>query len=296
MSARLPPPVTPGARVGVAALSSKIDPERLARGMDALARLGFDPVPARNLGLQGAFFAGSDEQRLEGFHELASDPSLEAIFFARGGHGVTRLLPGIDWELLRGFPRAYVGYSDLTPFLHQVVTRLGWIAFHGPMVAADLARGLAPEEEESLLAMLAGELPRRYVTREEGGETARGTLLGGCLSLCAATCGTRFEMRFDGAILFLEDVDEPAYRVDRMLTQLRLSGSLTGVRAMVIADSLHRAIGEEGLSLVREQVPGVPVALGLEAGHAAPNLTLPLGASCTLEPHGSGLLLEAPIP
>lgn len=296
MTARLPPPVTAGARVGVAALSSKVDPERLARGMDALTRLGFTPVPARNLDVQGTFFAGGDEQRLEAFHELLDDSSLDAIFFARGGHGVTRLLPRLDWELMARRPRAFVGYSDLSPFLHQVVTRLGWVAFHGPMVAADLARGLSPVEEDSLLGMLAGDLPRRYPARGAGDVEARGILMGGCLSLFAATCGTPFAARFDDAILFLEDVDEPAYRVDRMLTQLRLSGSLTGVRAMVLADSLHRAIGDEGLALVGEHLRGQPLAVGLEAGHAAPNLTLPLGIPCTLLPGEGGLLLEAPTP
>jgi len=101
-TARLPPPVLPGDRVGVAALSGPVDPERLEAGLEALAGLGFEPVPAANLGLQSrdGLFAGTDDERLAAFHELAADPEIRAIVFARGGHGILRLLPGIDWDHL----------------------------------------------------------------------------------------------------------------------------------------------------------------------------------------------------
>lgn len=242
----LPPPVRPGDRVGVAALSGPVDPDRLERGLAALAGLGFEPVPAANLGEREGLFAGGDRRRLDAFHELAADPSLKAIVFARGGHGVTRLLPAIDWDLLAAHPRAYVGYSDLTPFLLAVPARLGLVAFHGPMVAADLARGLSGEESASLLAALAGDYPRAYPLAgvrggapgdadgaTEGAEPA-GPLLGGCLSLLTALIGTPYQPDLAGSVLFWEDVAEPLYRLDRMLTHLRLSDSLTGIRAMVV--------------------------------------------------------------
>src|SRR5206468_4041681 len=141
----LPPPAGPGDRVGVAALSGPVDPERLARGLAALRALGLEPVVADNILSRRGLFAGGDAERLAGF--------------ARGGHGVLRLLPGIDWELLGRRPRAYVGFSDLTPFLLGVVQRLGLVAFHGPTVAADLARGMPPEDAASLLGALAGRFP-----------------------------------------------------------------------------------------------------------------------------------------
>jgi len=295
MSAALPPAVLPGARVGVAALSSVVDPERLERGLAELARLGFEPVPARNLRSRSALFAGDDGERIAAFHELVDDPSLEAIFFARGGHGLIRLLPRLDWARIAQRPRAFIGYSDLSPLLHRVVTHLGWVAFHGPMVAAELASGLSGEEEESLLGALAGDYPRAFATAlgEQPSEVA-GTLLGGCLSLFAATCGTPYAATFAGSILFLEDVDEPAFRVDRMLTQLRLSGSLAGVRAMVIGDSMLRSIGEEGVFLLRELTGGLPIALGLAAGHTRPNLTLPLGLPSRLDAALGALVVESP--
>ena len=149
-----------------------------------------------------------------------------------------RILPRIDWDLLRRHPRAYVGYSDLTPFLLEVARRSGLVAFHGPMVAADLARGLNPDEEESLLGALAGRYPAEQPfagwLREPTGREVRGTLLGGCLSLLAATLGTPFAPDLDAGIVFWEDVDEPPYRIDRMLTHLGLSGNLANIAGMIV--------------------------------------------------------------
>jgi muramoyltetrapeptide carboxypeptidase len=233
--ARLPPPAGPGDRVGIAALSGPVDPQRLESGLAALRRLGFEPVLAANAASRQGLFAGSDADRLAAFHRLAADPDLPAILFTRGGHGLLRLLPGIDWELLRRRPRAYLGYSDLTPFLLAVVRRLGLVAFHGPLVAGELARGLCDRERESLLGALAGrfpvELPLRGFLRRGA---ASGPLLGGCLSLLTATLGTPYFPDLAGAVVFWEDVNEPPYRIDRMLTHLTLSGNLDGIGGMMV--------------------------------------------------------------
>lgn len=285
-SVRLPPPVRSGDRVGVAALSGPVDPDRLDRGLAALERLGFEPVPAANLRSRHAFFAGSDDERLAGFHELAADPSVRAVLFARGGHGVLRLLPRIDWDLLARHPRAYVGYSDLTPFLLAVVRRLRLVAFHGPMASADLARGLTGPEESSFLDALAGRVARSLpVAGWLRRAAAEGPLLGGCLSLLASIQGTPWAPDLAGAILFWEDVDEPGYRLDRMLTHLGLSGNLAGIRGMAIGHCRPSDGGEFGPWLAEALAGyGWPVAWGIEAGHEAPNLTLPLGAPARLDP------------
>lgn len=295
---RLPPPAGPGDRAGVAALSGPVDPVRLEAGLAALRRLGFEPVLAANLLSREGLFAGGEAERLDAFHALAADPDLPVIFFARGGHGVLRLLPALDWELLRRFPRAYVGYSDLTPFLLEVVRRLGLVAFHGPMVAADLARGLACEEEGALLAALAGRYPAEQPFARwlrEG--DASGPLLGGCLSLLTATLGTPFAPDLEGALLFWEELNEPPYRVDRMLTHLGLSGNLANIAGMIVG---HLGGGQESEesapdwpALVGAGVAGFPwpLAWGLESGHLAPNLTLPLGLPARLDGGGSRLVL-----
>jgi muramoyltetrapeptide carboxypeptidase len=297
----LPPPAGPGDRVGVAALSGSVAEERLEAGLAELRRLGFEPVLADNVRRRDGLFAGGDAERLAAFHRLAAAPDLSAIFFVRGGHGLLRVLPGIDWDLLRSRPRAWVGYSDLTPFLLEGVRRLGLVSFHGPLVAAELARGLAAAEEESLLGALAGRYPVAQPCsgwlREPASGEASGLLLGGCLSLLTATLGTPFFPDLERALVFWEDVNEPPYRVDRMLTHLGLSGNLANIAGMIVG---HLGGGQESEesapdwpALVGAGVAGFPwpLAWGLESGHLAPNLTLPMGLPARLNGGGSRLVL-----
>ncbi|MCH9647956.1 MAG: LD-carboxypeptidase [Deltaproteobacteria bacterium] len=296
--ARLPPPVRPGDRVGVAALSGAIDEQRLARGLENLTRLGLEPVLAENLNRKEFLFAGTDGERLESFHRLAADPTLKAIFFARGGHGLLRVLPFVDWQLLARHPRAYVGYSDLTPFLLEVVHRLGLVAFHGPMIAADFARDLLPEEEESLWSCLGGHFPQLLtVDSWVRQKPAQGPLLGGCLSLLTACLGTPFAPRLEGGLLFWEEVNEPLYRLDRMLTHLRLSGSLNGLSGMVVGHIVwdsDETSPDLALSELFQQTLGDfswPLAHGMRSGHQSPNLTLPLGMGAVMDPTAGGLVV-----
>ncbi len=314
--------------MGVAALSGPVEAGRLERGVATLAALGYVPRLAANLsrtaarasggsgisrGSSAGLFAGGDAERLAAFHELADDPQVKAIFFARGGHGSLRLLERLDWSRLARHPRAYVGYSDLTPFLNLVVARLGLVAFHGPMVAVELARDFEEGERRSLAGALAGKYPVRLeVDGLTAGPEVEGPLAGGCLSLLAATLGTPFAPDLDGSILFWEDVDEPLYRLDRMLTQLGLSGRLAGLKGMVVgcveaSDSGAGDAGSETGSetgtdrcietatlddVLRELGAelGRPVARGCPSGHCCPNLTLPLGLGARLRV-GSGELI-----
>ncbi len=287
LAASFPPPLAEGDPVGVAALSGPVDPAALEAGIETLAGLGLKPVLATNLDSSAGLFAGGDGERLEAFMALAANPDLKAIFFARGGHGILRVLSGIDWRLLARFPRAYVGYSDVTPFLNLVVDRLGLVAFHGPMVAVECADGLRAEERESLWGALTGAQVLEVAVEGSGG-TARGVLKGGCLSLLAATAGTELATDLKGAVLFWEDVAEPLYRLDRMLTQLRLSGSLSEINAMVAgrielleSDSVTNGVPTLLEGFGREV--GCPAAWGAASGHCRPNLTLPLGAEAVLD-------------
>jgi len=297
----------------VAALSGPVRSERLEAGIAALRRLGFEPVLADNLAGRGSaqsrhgLFAGDDVERLAAFHRLAADPDLPAILFARGGAGLLRVLPGIDWDLLARRPRAYLGYSDLTPFLLAVVARLGLAAFHGPLVAAELARGLDRAEEEAFLGALAGRYPTavpiRGWLRPPVSGTVAGPLLGGCLSLLAGTLGTPYFPDLAGSVLFWEDVNEPPYKVDRMLTHLRLSDNLTKIEAMIVGHvnggevsgskpDERSSAAPDWPALVEDSLAGFawPLAWGLDSGHLAPNLTLPLGLAAALD--GDGQLLR----
>jgi len=313
MQATWPPPLRPGDRVGVAALSSAIDPPSLDRGLNALRDLGYDPVPATNLHSRHGILAGPDEERVAAFHDLIADDSLAAVIFARGGHGLLRILPQLDWDLIASRPRAWIGYSDLTPFLLQVVQRCNLVTFHGPMLGAELSRGLDAAEAASFQSALTQGGPLRYPLNWLRPANAEGPILGGCLSLLTAVLGTPWATTFDDALLFIEDVNEPLHRVDRMLTHLRLSGTLTGVRGVIaghfgegweqaIRDNGSAGSGETGGAAAPEAawhretvfaLPG-PVATGLPCGHGTPNLTLPLGAHGVLDAARSELLIEVP--
>jgi muramoyltetrapeptide carboxypeptidase len=269
----------------VAALSGAVDPVALDRGLAALSALGFEVVIADNVRTKWGIFAGEESERLDGFHRLAADPSLSAIFFARGGSGVLGLLPGIDWDLLSHFPRAYVGYSDLTPLLLQIVERLGLVAFHGPMVAPDLGRGMSPAEEGSLLDAIAGREQTLSASHGFCEGSAAGMVLGGCFSMLVSTLGTEWMPDLSDALLFLEDIDEPDYRIDRMLTQLHLSGNLTKIRGMVLGylgKTWDTATTDDWQCRTLDRFDG-PVVGGFQVGHGVPNYTLPLGLEGRLD-------------
>ena len=297
-AAAWPPPVHPGGRVGVAALCGAAAPDAVEAGLDAIRDLGYEPVPARNLRSRWGIFAGDDAERLAAFHDLVADDSLGAVVFLRGGYGLLRVLPAIDWDLVARRPRVWIGYSDLTPLLLWLTVRRGLVTFHGPMASTDLVRGLRAEEEAAFRAALEARPPAPIPVGFLREGVAEGPLLGGCLSLLEAVAGTPWEVPLGGSLLFVEDVAEPTYRVDRMLTHLRLSGTLSAVRAIVAGHFGSAwesdAISEAAAPWHRETLlaaPG-PVAFGVPSGHGVPNLTLPLGAPARLD-SATGLLTFA---
>ena len=245
------------------------------------------------------YLAGSDAVRLRDLHEAFADDSIDAIFCLRGGYGSPRLLEGIDFELLRRHPKPFVGYSDITT-LHLAITRYaGFVTFHGPMLNADLLGGKQPPTESSLLRMLSGqqlpvlEHPAAYPLTTLARGCASGRLLGGNLSMICATLGTAFELDGEDIILFIEDVNEPLYRVDRLLTHMRLAGKLSRLRGVLVGD----VAGVDVLALNRLLVQelgglGIPVLAGWRSGHCDPNLTLPMGARVRLDADRQQLVLE----
>ncbi|HKC11894.1 MAG TPA: LD-carboxypeptidase [Vicinamibacteria bacterium] len=287
-----PRALRPGDLLGVCAPSGPPDPERLRRGVAAVEALGFPVRLPEGLLVRTRFTAGSVERRVDELHALFADDAVKGVLCARGGAGAGQLLPALDGALLRSHPKVFVGFSDAT-FLHLYFDRLGLVSFHGPMVAWDFPEGTydassfrwAVMGEGAAYASEEGDL----MTLRAG--SAEGRLRGGCLSILAAAAGTPWQLTRDdeGTLLFLEDVDEPPYRIDRMLRQLRDSGGLEGVRGIVFGDmkgcvprldadySLEDVIGDALAGLE------IPIAVGLSSGHtSSPNLTLPLGVRARL--------------
>jgi muramoyltetrapeptide carboxypeptidase len=281
--------------IGVIAPAGPVDEERLKLGVAELEKLGFAVRVADGVLERKGFTAGTVESRLEQIHGLFADSTVAAVACARGGAGTIQLLPHLDRDLLQENPKPLLGYSDVT-LLHLEMERLGLTSLHGPMVARELADGAAAYDRASLWHALTGEGepyasgPDDLVPLAEG--TGEGILRGGCLSLLAAAAGTPWALRSVDAptILFVEDVDEKPYRVDRMLRQLRASGALQGLTGVVFGDmkgcapGFHEDYRLEEILLEALDGLEVPVALGLSSGHTAhPNLTLPLGVRARLE-------------
>lgn len=248
---------------------------------------------------KNGYLAGSDAARAGDLHAAFADDSIDAIFCLRGGYGSPRLLDSIDFELLRRHPKPFVGYSDITA-LHLAITRYaGFVTFHGPMLNADLLGNKQSPTESSLLRMLSGQQPRLLSHPDEyplitvAPGCASGRLLGGNLSLICATIGSPFELDDQDAILFIEDVNEPLYRVDRLLTHLRLAGKLDRLRGVLVGDVAGVDVLALGRLLTQELGGlGIPVLAGWRSGHCDPNLTLPMGAQVRLDADLQQLVLE----
>ncbi|QXH47538.1 LD-carboxypeptidase [Pseudomonas xanthosomatis] len=247
------------------------------------------------------YLAGSDQQRLQDLHDAFADPAIDAILCMRGGYGSMRLLDGLDFELIRRNPKPLVGYSDITA-LHTAINRhTGLVTFHGGMLNADLLGGKLEPTVSSLLEQLGGQLgagariahPAAYALTTVLPGVASGRLMGGNLSMLGATQGTVAEIDTQGCILFIEDVNEPLYRIDRLLTQLRLAGKLEGVKGVLVGDFAGITVAAMTPLLQDIFAPlGVPVLAGWRSGHCDPNVCLPLGAQVTLNADRQELVLQ----
>lgn len=257
--------------------------------------------------------AGSDQRRLQDLHAAFADPEVHAILCLRGGYGSGRLLAQIDYGLLRRHPKPFVGYSDITALHLALAREAGFVSFHGPMLASDLLRDPPAPTEEALWAQLQGRQvqgswlpqPAGFALQSLRGGTAQGRLAGGNLTLIGASLGTPWEIDTRDAILFIEDVDEPAYKVDRLLTQLQHAGKLRQVRGVLVGDFSGLSPKDSGPERLARDVTrlqrvwqerlaplGVPVLTGWRSGHCAPNLTLPLGALVTLDADRPGVRVD----
>jgi muramoyltetrapeptide carboxypeptidase len=286
-----PPALRPGDTVGVVAPAAAIDREYLERGVQALGAMGFRvKVSPRALARSG-ILAGDDRDRAAELQEYFADHSVRAIFAARGGYGCGRILPLLDFARIARTPKPFIGFSDETFLLNPLVARAGIVAIHGPMIAMDFARGLSARSFDHLRRMLTGELGGFTLEARDCPHpgVAEGDLMGGCLSVVVAMLATPFAPDFNRKILFLEDTGERAYRIDRMLVQLRQAGALAAVAGIVVG-AIRPVEGnaEESKLIARfiaEQTAelGVPVLTGIEAGHGTENFALPFGVRARLD-------------
>jgi muramoyltetrapeptide carboxypeptidase len=287
-----------GDLIGVVAPAGATEAAAVTAGVDVLEGAGYRVRLGDSVFKRMGFLAGNDAERAADLTAMFADREVRAIVAARGGYGSGRLLPHLDLAVVRRDPKIFVGYSDLTFLLSHFVQRAELVTFHGPMVMG-LARH--PDVGAGLLGLLTGDRARWNLAAREIVQpgTVEGVIVGGCLSVVVATLGTPYDVETTGRILFLEDVNEKPYRIDRMLTQLRQAGKLDTVAGVVFGEMPGCTAGPNEATtvsdVIRQAFAGAryPVVMGLPTGHTQGAVTLPLGVRVRLA--GERLtLLESP--
>jgi muramoyltetrapeptide carboxypeptidase len=285
-----PPRLSPGDRVAVVAPAGPVPRDRFAAGAQILAAR-YQLVHDERLFAQTGFLAGSDDERRHELEAALRDPDIKAVFCARGGYGLTRILSQLDTGGLLRAPKPIIGFSDATA-LHAWAAKLGLATVHGPVVTQ---LGDVPgEDAESLFALLESPEPPPPIDglRRLSNDDAEGVLTGGNLELISRLVGTPWQLDLDGAILLLEEVGERPYRIDRALTHLWMSGALDGLKGVVLG-GLEQCDERKGPSptaeeVVAERLRGVPILAGAPIGHGTRNRAVPLGARVRIS--GSSLV------
>jgi muramoyltetrapeptide carboxypeptidase len=293
--------LAPGDQVAVVATSGPVLRERLDRGVATLRAWGLEVVVGRHALDAVRHLAGTDEHRAGDLEDAWCDPRTRAVIGARGGSGAARLVDLLDWAAMRAAgPRILVGFSDLTVLHASVAERLGLVGLMGPMAATEVFAGEEPDPASvaglrtALFEPEAAQVLADGTLRTEVEGTASGVLVGGTLALLAQCVGTSEHRPATGGIAVLEDVAEPAYRIDGMLTQLLRAGWFEGVAGVVLGT--WDRCGPDVVDVVVERLQplGVPVASGLAFGHGRPQLTVPLGVEAVLDATAGSLVLDRP--
>ena len=288
-----PAALKPGGTIAIIAPDSPIEQrDDFQRGVATLERMGFQVRWDDRIFHSVRYLAGTDEERAAEFMRAIEDPAVDAIVSLRGGYGCSRLIPLLRPRRIRNHCKIFMGFSDLTTLHLYLRRRLGWVTFHGPMASSPFWESMDSAQLQHLLALWTDPsfLPvfsfPQFQALVPG--SAEGELTGGCLSLIVASLGTPYEIATDGKVLFIEDLGEPPYKIDRMITQLRLAHKLDGIAGVLLGsfqdcespsptytleDTLHDLFGKLH----------VPVLAGFPAGHGAQNWAIPLGIKIRLD-------------
>lgn len=288
-----------GDTLGFVAPSGAVRQEgAVERTVQETQRMGFRVKLGESCGKKYGYLSGTDEIRARDINAMFADPEVDAIVCLRGGYGAMRILDLLDYELIAQHPKIFMGFSDITALHIALLERCQLATFHGPMPAANWANSpLDDFSRDSMYRALmhtkaAGELlnPPEYPRTSINGGQAEGLLVGGNLMLIASSLGTPWELDTKGRILFIEEIGERTYCVDRMLTQLRLAGKFNDCAGIVFGDFADCPVEYPDFGLTLEEIIrdvvapcGKPIMTGLRCGHCSPKLTLPLGVRCRMD-------------
>lgn len=289
-----PKRIRKGDKIGLIAPAGNISKEKLDRSIANVKSLGCEVDYRNDILMKYGYLAGTDERRLEEFHQMMARKDIYAVYCVRGGYGLTRIIGRIDYELVQKNPKPIIGYSDITALLNSVYQKTGIIGFHGPVASAKYTgfavRGLKEvlfEGKSNIMLFAKDDMDTPAstdVVYTINNGAAEGLLAGGNLSLIASMIGTEYEINFDNKIVLIEEVGEEPYKIDRMITQLIESGSLDMAKGVVCgrfsgcdAEEVARSLTLKGVLLDRFTLLNIPVFSGLQFGHIADNFTLPIG-------------------
>ena len=308
-----PPRLKAGDTIGLVTPATYLTEVQLREAIKRFATLGFKVRYTPNMLVRKGYLGGTDRQRADDINAFFADESINGIICGRGGYGCGRILPYLDYEVIKSHPKVFMGYSDITAMLYAIYKNAGLICFHGPMGTSDYndfttryfrevlmnpGNSLTyqhPDPEPLMTLATDGEVnveplvENPLVTLVSG--RAEGVLIGGNLSLVASLCGTPYDVDMRGKLVFLEEVGEAPYRIDRMLTQLLLdSGKLPAAAGVVLGVFSDCEADDESTSLSLSQVLydrlarlGIPVLYGVSFGHIKRNATLPVGVQARLD-------------
>ena len=300
-----------GDTLGVIAPASPTTEENVKKSYDSLVEMGFKVKMGKSCYGSYGYLAGPDGLRAGDINNMFKDKEVDGIICLRGGYGTPRILDLLDYDLIKNNPKIFIGYSDITA-LHIAITKiLNLVTFHGPMLSSDLIGGFNDFSKRSLYNFIMegkfiGSIknPKGEEIETINGGIAEGEIIGGNLSLIADTIGTPYEIDLKGKILFIEEIGEEPYQIDRMLTQLRLSGKLKEAEGIILGDfnnCVAKTLKYDDSLTLKQVIEDIikpierPTIANLRAGHCEPMVTLPFGVKAKLDANKKELtILEKP--
>jgi len=292
-----PPRLKPGDTIGIVAPAGPFDPEKFIKGKSVLESMGFQTFFDDDIFQKHGFLAGTDIHRADQVNRLFAEPTVQAIFCARGGYGSMRILSLLDFETIQTHPKIFLGFSDISALLSVLYDRCGLVTFHGPVVTT-----LAKASEKTIMAMktvLTSDVSLELIP--ENGKVIKsgvcsGVLIGGNLTTLCHLVGTSFVPNFKGKILLIEDVGEMPYRIDRMLTQMKLAGCFNEIVGLILGGFNECGYLNEVVEIFSNifEDADIPILTGFEVGHGEHNLTIPMGLGATLDTKSKKLLFHEP--
>lgn len=291
-------PLQPGDTIGVAAPGGVVEASSIA---DAVARIEAHDYRVRlpaGLFARERYLAGDDRQRAAELTTLFQSPTVAAVWCARGGYGAMRVLPYLDFDIIRANPKPLIGFSDVTALLSAFYDRCGMPGIHGPVLTT--LTSVSEEDHARLFGLLEDSIPPAYFfvagTVVFPG-AATGVVTGGNLATLCHLVGTPYMPNFSGCILLLEDINEPLYKIDRMVTQMSMAGAFDDVAGLVLGDFENCGAYENVVAVFAERFAGmeIPMVAGAPFGHGTRNCAFPVGLTATLDAERMALLFEGPL-